>query len=79
VLEHGKLWEFLLIEELLRSKLQALKSECDQFDELLTSAPRKRFSGPEFMNWLSSEMDELVHRFHETYHMSEILFGIDAV
>jgi Protein of unknown function (DUF4236) len=60
VLEHGKLWEFLLIEELLRSKLQALKSECDQFDELLRSAPRKRFSGPEFMNWLSSEMDELV-------------------
>jgi hypothetical protein len=60
VLEHGKLWEFLLVEELLRSKWQALKSECDQFDELLKSAPRKRFSGPEFMNWLSSEMDELV-------------------
>ena len=24
-------------------------------------------------------LDQLVHRFHETYHMSEILFGIDAV
>ena len=60
VLEHGKLWEFLLVEELLRSKWQALRSECDQFDELLKSAPRKRFSGPEFMNWLSGEMDELL-------------------
>jgi hypothetical protein len=59
-LEHGKFWEFLLVEELLKSKVQALKSECDQFDELLRSTPRKRFSGPEFMSWLSSEMDELV-------------------
>jgi len=60
VLEHGKLWEFLLVEELLKSKWQVLKNEWDQFDEFLKSAPKKRFSGPEFMNWLSSEMDELV-------------------
>jgi hypothetical protein len=60
VLEHGKFWEFLLVEELLTSKLPALKSECDQFDDLLKSTPRKRFTGPEFMNWLGSEMDELV-------------------
>ena len=60
VLEHGKLWEFLLVEELLRSKWQALKSECDQFDELLKSTPRKQFNGLDFTNWLSTEMDKLV-------------------
>ena len=26
-----------------------------------------------------TEERRLVHKFHETYHMSEILFGIDAV
>jgi len=28
---------------------------------------------------LSVSVVYLVHRFHETYHMSEILFGSDAV
>jgi hypothetical protein len=49
----------LLVEELLRSKLQALKAECDEFDELLKSTPRKRFSGLDFIGWLGNEMNEL--------------------
>ena len=60
-LEHGKLWEFLLVEELLKSKLQVLKNECDQFDQFLKSTPRKRFiGGREFTNWLGDEMGEIL-------------------
>jgi hypothetical protein len=60
-LEHGKLWEFVLVEELLKSKLQTLKNECDQFDQFLRSTPRKRFTGGlEFTNWLRAEMGELL-------------------
>jgi hypothetical protein len=60
VSERGRFWEFLLVQELLRPKLQALKNECDQFDELLMTTPRRRSSGPKFMDWLENEMQELM-------------------
>ncbi|WP_298875727.1 DUF4236 domain-containing protein [uncultured Bradyrhizobium sp.] len=58
-LEHGHLWEFLLVKELLRSKLRALKTECDQFDELLKSTPKRRFGGSDFVDWVANETAEL--------------------
>jgi hypothetical protein len=59
VSKKGKFWEFLLVQELLHPRLQALKNECDQFDELLKSAPKKQFSGSEFNDWLKTEIEEL--------------------
>jgi hypothetical protein len=59
-LEHGKLWEFLLIEELLKSKLPVLKRECDEFEKTLLSIPKRRFDGPMFTSWLNDEMNELI-------------------
>jgi hypothetical protein len=47
-LNHGKLWEFLLVEELLSSKLQLLKDDCD---DLANIVPKKLFTGREFVNW----------------------------
>ncbi|HMF66203.1 MAG TPA: hypothetical protein VK602_01170, partial [Phyllobacterium sp.] len=55
-LNHGKLWEFLLVEELLRSKLQSLKSDCDN---LVRIVPKRLFTGREFVHWISSECNEL--------------------
>ena len=55
-LNHGKFWEFLLVEELLRSKLQLLKSDCD---ELARIVPRKLLTGREFVNWVGRECTEL--------------------
>ncbi len=55
-LNHGKLWEFLLVEELLRSKLQLLNSDCD---DLARIVPEKQFLGREFVKWVGSECTEL--------------------
>ncbi|WP_198031906.1 DUF4236 domain-containing protein [Bradyrhizobium sp. Ec3.3] len=55
-MNHGKLWEFLLVEELLRSKLQPLEIECDK---LASIVPRKLFTGREFFRWVGSECSEL--------------------
>jgi hypothetical protein len=55
-LNHGKLWEFLLVEELLRSKLQLLNSDCD---DLARIVPQKQFLSREFVKWVGSECTEL--------------------
>jgi hypothetical protein len=55
-LNHGKFWEFLLVEELLRSKLQLLKNDCD---DLARITPAKLFTGREFVNWVGSECTDL--------------------
>ncbi|WP_246667407.1 hypothetical protein [Bradyrhizobium macuxiense] len=51
-----KLWEFLLVDELLRSKLQPLEIECDKLADIV---PRKLFTGREFFRWVGSECSEL--------------------
>ena len=59
VLEQGDFWEFLLTEELLRSKLPVIESECNEFDKTLLSMPKRQLSGPEFMSWLSGKMNDV--------------------
>ena len=56
--EHGEFWEFLLTEELLRSKLPVVESEYNEFEKTLLSIPKTRFSGPEFVSWLGRKMSE---------------------
>jgi hypothetical protein len=55
-LNHGKLWEFLLVEELLRSKLQLLRTECEN---IARTVPKRLFTGREFVGWISSDCKEL--------------------
>ncbi|WP_456711007.1 hypothetical protein [Bradyrhizobium sp. USDA 4452] len=55
-INQGKLWDFLLVEELLRSKLQSLKIDCDKLSSIV---PRKLFTGREFFRWVGSECAEL--------------------
>lgn len=55
-LNHGKFWEFLLVEELLRSKLELLKNDCN---DLAGIVPAKLFTGREFFNWVGSECTDL--------------------
>jgi hypothetical protein len=55
-MNHGRFWEFLLVQELLKSKLQALKTECDGLANIV---PRKHLTGREFFHWIGSECSEL--------------------
>jgi hypothetical protein len=59
-LQHGEFWEFLLVEELLKSKLLVLKTQYNDFESTLTSLPKRRCSGADFTNWLSDKGNALV-------------------
>jgi hypothetical protein len=52
-LQHGKFWEFLLAQELLKSKLLVLKNQYDEFERTLTSIPQRQCSSADFMTWVS--------------------------
>jgi hypothetical protein len=58
-LHHGKYWEFLLVEDLLKSKLQVLKNEYNKFEETLTSLEKRQFSIADFMDWLHDRSKSL--------------------
>ncbi|MBT1511779.1 DUF4236 domain-containing protein [Bradyrhizobium sp. SRL28] len=55
-LNHGECWEFLLVEELLRSKLQLLKNDCENLGSIV---PAKLFTGREFVTWVGDECTNL--------------------
>jgi hypothetical protein len=55
-LNHGKFWEFLLVEELLRSRLEVLKRDCE---DLASVVPKKLITGREFVSWIGDEIAEL--------------------
>lgn len=57
--EHGKFWEFLLMEELLKSRLETIKGEYEAFKKSLPYIPKKQFSGPDFIHWLADEFERL--------------------
>lgn len=58
-LENDEYWQPLLAEELLRSKLASLESECGEIDNKLESAPRRQFRGGDFIRWLSARIGEV--------------------
>lgn len=55
-LNHGQFWEFLLVEELLRSKLHLLKKDCDDLTKIV---PAKLFTSREFVSWVGKECTDL--------------------
>jgi hypothetical protein len=57
-LQRGESWEFLLTEELLRSKLIEVKKEYDEFETALRFTPKPRIDRAHYMNWLRTRMNE---------------------
>jgi hypothetical protein len=57
-LEHGQFWEFLLTEELLRSKISLLQDAYDNFDEALLLRPKQVFGARDYIHWLGQKMEE---------------------
>lgn len=58
-LYHGKLWEFSLVDELLKSKLGSLKHEYADFNKTLLSIPKRQCSRSEFIGWIGDQLDSL--------------------
>jgi hypothetical protein len=56
VLKHGKFWQFLLVQELLRSKSVILKNECGALEADRRASPTLQLTSEEFVGWLSAEM-----------------------
>lgn len=59
-LDRPRLWEYLLTEELLRSKLSAFKREYDDLDKGLLFRASKNISGSEYMKWLPTKIQDQV-------------------
>jgi Protein of unknown function (DUF4236) len=57
-LEHGELWEYLLTEELLNSKLAVVQKEYDDFDKTALLSVKRPFSGPDYMDWLGDKLQQ---------------------
>jgi hypothetical protein len=59
VLQLGKFWEFLLTEELLKSKLAVLEQDCDKPEEGLPLLQKTFFNDQDCLAWLHNKLDEL--------------------
>jgi hypothetical protein len=57
--DRGEYWEFLLTEELLRTKLQILEAQYADFDQLLLSVPKQSIGGLQFIPWIGDRLGEL--------------------
>lgn len=57
-LDHGEFWEFLLTEELLRSKISLLRKAYEHFDEALLIRRKQLFSARDYINWLGQKIVE---------------------
>lgn len=52
------LWEYRLIEELLRTKLSELSRLCEESKRGLLFRPRKPIKGSEYLDWIGRKIDE---------------------
>jgi hypothetical protein len=67
-LNHGKFWEFLLTNELLKAKWETLKGEHDKLENTVASTPKRQCSASEFMDLLNDK----------TSVMTSALSGIES-
>jgi Protein of unknown function (DUF4236) len=51
-LKHGQFWEYLLIQELMKSRLVALKNECDELGKARSSVPTIHYDAVTFISWV---------------------------
>jgi hypothetical protein len=58
-LRRGNLWEFLLVEELSKSRLSAFKNQYHKFAITLASIPRKTCSRAVFIQWILDSLNTL--------------------
>lgn len=59
VLDRPRLWEYLLTEELLRSKLSAIKREYEDLEKGLIFRSQKTVGGMEYSKWLLTKADDI--------------------
>ncbi|SRR5579871_1261555 len=52
------LWEYRLVEELLRTKLTELSQRCEDLNRGLLFKPRKPIKAAEYLDWFRHKMDE---------------------
>lgn len=57
--DHGKFWEFLLVQELLTPRLSNLKQQCDSLEGARSLASVQQLGGRGFTDWLGGETKEL--------------------
>ncbi|MGY8666284.1 hypothetical protein Q3C01_28585 [Bradyrhizobium sp. UFLA05-109] len=58
-INHGRFWEFLLVEELMKTRLRRLKADYDKFFSRERIDSSRNFSGCEFLNWIVAELERL--------------------
>jgi hypothetical protein len=66
--EQPEFWEVLLVEELLKRKLVQVLGDYGGFDASLRMAPKQRFNGPDYIQWLGGKTHEpgpLINRLAE--------------
>lgn len=56
--KHEEFWYVALVEELLRSKVEQLIRDYDNFDAALRTAPTRCFNGRDYMSWLLTKTNE---------------------
>jgi hypothetical protein len=54
-LSHGKLWEFLWVEELLKTRFQSFEKDWGKLEASAREAPKVRFTGGEFTKWTDAQ------------------------
>ena len=55
---HPRFWEYLLTEELMRSKLSAIEEKYNEFDSEFPFRPRKSMSPLEYVKWMPRKFEE---------------------
>src|ERR1022692_3445263 len=55
-----QLWEFMLTQALLRSKLARLRQRYAEYAVTLGPDQKRPFSGPDYVNWLNEKTHELI-------------------
>lgn len=56
---HPRFWEYLLTEELMRSKIFDIEQKYDEFDKGLLFKPRRPMSPLQFFKWMPDKMQEV--------------------
>jgi hypothetical protein len=63
-LEQPKYWEFLLTEELFRTKLRKVRRKYNEFQRGLLYKPSRRMPGREYLSWSQAKFADIVALIH---------------
>lgn len=63
-LERPEFWEFLLAEELLRSKLGQVRRKYNEFQRGLLYNRSRKMTGREYLSWVQAKVEDIVSLFN---------------